>query len=89
MRPFLNETKERMKILYLSDVYFPRVNGVSTSIRTFVAQLQQMGHEVHLLAPDYQAEGATPATDEYWINRIPARRIFSILKTGLCVTGRR
>ncbi|HYG13271.1 MAG TPA: glycosyltransferase [Methylophilaceae bacterium] len=65
-----------MKILYLSDVYFPRVNGVSTSIRTFVTQLQQMGHEIHLLAPDYQAEGATPATDEYWINRIPARRIF-------------
>ena len=65
-----------MKILYLSDVYFPRVNGVSTSIRTFVTQLQQMGHEVHLLAPDYQAIGETPPADEYWINRIPARRIF-------------
>ena len=44
-----NKAKAPMKILYLSDVYFPRVNGVSTSIRTFVAQLQQMGHEVHLL----------------------------------------
>ena len=65
-----------MKILYLSDVYFPRVNGVSTSIRTFVTQLQQMGHEVHLLAPDYQAIGETSPADEYWINRIPARRIF-------------
>ena len=65
-----------MKILYLSDVYFPRVNGVSTSIRTFVTQLQQMGHEVHLLAPAYQAAGEMPTPDECWINRIPARRIF-------------
>ena len=65
-----------MKILYLSDVYFPRVNGVSTSIRTFVAQLQQMGHEVHLLAPEYRAAGEAPYQDEYWINRIPARRIY-------------
>ena len=28
-----------MKILMLSDVYFPRVNGVSTSIRTFARSL--------------------------------------------------
>jgi len=42
-----------LKILFISDVYFPRVNGVSTSIRTFVGQLQQLGHEVHLIAPDY------------------------------------
>src|SRR5687768_8654799 len=42
--PFLRLCKEsvttptyrgRMDILMLSDVYFPRVNGVSTSIRTF------------------------------------------------------
>ncbi|TLZ15766.1 MAG: glycosyltransferase family 4 protein, partial [Gammaproteobacteria bacterium] len=24
-----------MRVLFVSDVYFPRVNGVSTSIRTF------------------------------------------------------
>ena len=27
-----------MNILMLSDVYFPRVNGVSSSIRTFAAR---------------------------------------------------
>lgn len=64
-----------MKILFVSDVYFPRVNGVSTSIRTFVAQLQHMGHEVHLIAPQYAAPGGI-ADDEYWINRIPARSIY-------------
>lgn len=61
-----------MKILFISDVYFPRINGVSTSIRTFAIQMQKMGHTVHLIAPDYQEE----TSDEDWIKRIPARRIF-------------
>lgn len=61
-----------MKILYISDVYFPRINGVSTSIRTFVEQLQNLGHEVHLIAPDY----AVVTEDEAWIKRIPARSIY-------------
>ncbi len=37
----------------LSDVYFPRVNGVSTSIRTFREDLQKAGHRVLLVAPQY------------------------------------
>ena len=61
-----------MKILLISDVYFPRVNGVSTSIRTFTEQLQKLGHTVHLIAPDYGVE----TTDEAWITRVPARKIY-------------
>ncbi len=61
-----------MKLLLISDVYFPRVNGVSTSIRTFTQQLQKMGHTVHLIAPDY---GVT-TEDETWITRVPARAIY-------------
>jgi len=61
-----------MKILYISDVYFPRINGVSTSIRTFVKHMQSLGHEVHLIAPDYAAS----TEDENWIKRMPARSIY-------------
>lgn len=61
-----------MKILFISDVYFPRINGVSTSIRTFVLQMQSLGHEVHLIAPDYNVI----TEDEAWIKRIPARSIY-------------
>jgi 1,2-diacylglycerol 3-alpha-glucosyltransferase len=42
-----------MRILFISDVYFPRVNGVSTSIRTFRADLSAAGVETTLVAPDY------------------------------------
>ncbi|MGB7816994.1 MAG: glycosyltransferase [Methylotenera sp.] len=61
-----------MNILLISDVYFPRVNGVSTSVRTFTEQLQELGHYVHLIAPDYGVE----TEDEAWITRVPARKIF-------------
>lgn len=42
-----------MRILMISDVYFPRINGVSTSIQTFRSELEKAGHEVFLIAPDY------------------------------------
>ena len=51
----------RMRILYLSDVYFPRVNGVSTSIQTFRRELGRRGHETMLVAPAYpQSRGDDP-----------------------------
>jgi len=68
-----------MNILMLSDVYFPRVNGVSTSIRTFAESLSQMGHRVTIVAPDY---GDASGQDEfgghgaYEIVRLPSRKIF-------------
>lgn len=61
-----------VKILFISDVYFPRVNGVSTSIKTFAGELQALGHTVHLIAPDY----GIATEDEAWIRRIPARSIY-------------
>ena len=51
-----------MRVLFISDVYFPRVNGVSTSIRTFRADLSAAGVETTLVAPDYP-QSASPASD--------------------------
>lgn len=47
-----------MRVLMISDVYFPRVNGVSTSIQTFRRELAALGHEVDLIAPAYPARYA-------------------------------
>ena len=44
-----------MKILMISDVYFPRINGVSTSIESFRRALTRLGHSVTLICPDYPA----------------------------------
>ncbi len=66
-----------MRILMLSDVYFPRVNGVSTSIQTFRRQLAALGHEVQLIAPSYgPVTGSEPGTEpERGIVRLPARTV--------------
>lgn len=45
-----------MRILMVSDVYFPRVNGVSTSIETFRRTLAGQGIEVRLVVPRYGDE---------------------------------
>jgi len=54
----------------ISDVYFPRVNGVSTSIETFRHDLHDLGIATALIAPDY---AAAPAPAEPDVIRIPAR----------------
>ena len=58
-----------MRVLMLSDVYFPRVNGVSTSIQTFARELLAKGHEVTLIAPDYGHGSPEP----FEVIRIPSR----------------
>ncbi|MEW6589839.1 MAG: glycosyltransferase [Pseudomonadota bacterium] len=59
-----------MRILMVSDVYFPRVNGVSTSIQTLRQGLAEAGHASVLVAPDYP--GAMP---EDGIVRVPGWQI--------------
>ena len=54
----------------ISDVFFPRVNGVSTSIHTFRSYLQEQGHEVHLICPDY---GIDQENDDKHIYRVKSR----------------
>ncbi len=59
-----------MKILMISDVYFPRINGVSSSIETFRRELQARGDQVCVIAPRYG--NADPRDD---VIRIAARGV--------------
>ena len=49
-----------MRVLFISDVYFPRVNGVSTSIRTFRQDLAAQGVRTLLVAPRYAGSDEAP-----------------------------
>jgi len=59
-----------MRVVMVSDVYFPRINGVSTAIQTYRQALRTHGVEVSLVAPDYGQ-----ACSESWITRVPARQV--------------
>ena len=57
-----------MRVVMVSDVYFPRINGVSTAIQTYQQALRAYGVEVSLVAPDYGLPCSEP-----WISRVSAR----------------
>lgn len=59
-----------LRILMPTDVYFPRINGVSTSIETFRADLPAAGISVSLIAPDYPESSPD---EQVW--RVPSRRL--------------
>ena len=42
-----------MKIALVTDTYFPRINGVSTSTQVFAEEFVKQGHEVHVYAPAF------------------------------------
>ncbi len=58
--------RENLRVLMVSDVYFPRINGVSTSIQSFRHALAREGVEVALVAPRYGDE-----PEEVDIERVP------------------
>ena len=65
-----------MRILMISDVFFPRINGVSTSIQTFRNELQTQGHEVYLIAPLYPVRHDPDFVEnDARIFRVPSRRV--------------
>ena len=77
-----------MRVLFLSDVYFPRVNGVSTSIRTFRQDLANCAVDTLLVAPRYTPAAPAPAAatseasgggeelaGEESVLRVPAARV--------------
>lgn len=59
-----------MRVVMVSDVFFPRINGVSTAIQTYRESLLPHGIEVSLVAPDYGGKH-----DEGWVRRVPACRV--------------
>lgn len=59
-----------MRVLMVSDVYFPRINGVSTSIETFRGCLAEEGVDVRLVVPAYGGEAQVAG-----VTRVPGRPV--------------
>jgi 1,2-diacylglycerol 3-alpha-glucosyltransferase len=66
-----------VRVLLVSDVYFPRVNGVSTSIRTFRQDLSACGVDTLLVVPSYDQSVTSDerAGDEPGILRVTSSRV--------------
>lgn len=57
-----------MKILMMSNTYFPLVGGLERSIRSFSDEFRKRGHEVLIVAPSSFGK----AEDEEFVIRVPA-----------------
>jgi len=45
-----------MKIAMFTDAYYPRINGVAVSVKSYAEALTELGHEVCIVCCDYQNE---------------------------------
>lgn len=61
-----------MKIALVTDTYYPRINGVSASTKTFADEFERLGHEVHIYAPNYP----NAKDDNLRIHRFPSMYLF-------------
>ena len=42
-----------MTIAMFTDAYFPRVNGVAVSVKSYSEELVKLGHSVYIVCCDY------------------------------------
>jgi glycosyltransferase involved in cell wall biosynthesis len=67
-----------MKVAFTSDVYWPRVNGVTVSTNIFLNELRKLGHDVRLWAPEYPQEGPKeyPEKHDTGVHRLKSFGLF-------------
>lgn len=61
-----------MKILMMTNSYFPFVGGIERSIQSFSHEFRRAGHEVMIAAPAWEGR----AEDEQYVIRVPAIKKF-------------
>ncbi|THB68222.1 MAG: glycosyltransferase family 4 protein [Spirochaetaceae bacterium] len=69
-----------MNIVFASDTYWPRINGVAVSIEVFRRELTALGHKVLIFVPDYpeiEDNNSNEATShEEGVIRLPSKSLF-------------
>ena len=61
-----------MKILFVSDTYFPHVNGVYYFVRRLAVLLQEKGHQVSVLVPSENRHGTQKMIDGLAVYGVPS-----------------
>jgi 1,2-diacylglycerol 3-alpha-glucosyltransferase len=65
-----------MKICMMTNTYLPHVGGVARSVSTFAEEFVRGGHEVLVVAPEFDGK-PLPAKAEKMVERIPSLRNFN------------
>ena len=65
-----------MKICMMTNTYLPHVGGVARSVSTFAEEFQRQGHEVLVVAPQFDGKPLA-AKAEAIVERVPSLRNFN------------
>lgn len=76
----------KLKILFVSDTFYPHTGGVPEHILYLCRTFRQLGHDARILAPSYGRND--PWVEDYIIRmgraiQIPKNRSFSVLTVGI------
>jgi 1,2-diacylglycerol 3-alpha-glucosyltransferase len=65
-----------MKICMMTNTYLPHVGGVARSVSTFAEEYVRLGHEVLVVAPEFDGK-PLPARAEAMVERVPSLKNFN------------
>ena len=65
-----------MKICMMTNTYLPHVGGVARSVSTFADEFVREGHDVLVVAPEFDGR-KLPAKAERMVERVPSLRNFN------------
>jgi 1,2-diacylglycerol 3-alpha-glucosyltransferase len=65
-----------MNICMMTNTYLPHVGGVARSVSTFAQEYQRLGHEVLVVAPEFDGK-PLPPRGEAMVERVPSLRNFN------------
>ncbi len=65
-----------MKIVYATDAYYPRTHGVAVCIDSGAKYLAELGHEVHIITPEYSKKDERKLHKNITVHRYSSYNLF-------------
>jgi glycosyltransferase involved in cell wall biosynthesis len=70
-----------LRVLIISDAWFPQVNGVVRTLSTLVGELRTMGHQAEVIGPDRFRSVPCPTYPEIRLALFPRRRLAKLIES--------
>jgi len=68
-----------MRIVIVSDAWYPQINGVVTTLSRTSQELEQLGHDIHTITPDKFKTIPCPTYPEIRLALAPRRKVYKML----------
>ncbi len=70
-----------LRVLIVTDAWYPQVNGVVRTLDTIGRELRRLGHEVHFITPDLFTSIPCPTYPEIRLAILPGRKLAQMIES--------